>query len=257
MLPAMTEAAGSNGHDRGTLGTMRNAAVLLELLSQGPLQVPFTELSERSGLSPSTAHRLLRSLVLAGLVQQDPRTSRYSLGQHVVRLSESYLARQPVVRALGPYLVELRTMTEATVLVGLLIGGSVLYADRVDAEHIGGIFRQTERIHDAFETAAGRVLLGHADVAAWEQARASSPIGVAFDDKDREAWAAAPWLALERTEPAGAVEIGVPVRDRSGRVVAALSALAAAKALSDDGHAERAAVLVRAARAAGQAVGDV
>jgi DNA-binding IclR family transcriptional regulator len=241
MFPAMSEAAGSNGHDRGTLGTMRNAAVLLQLLSEGPLQVPFTELSERSGLSPSTAHRLLR----------------YSLGQHVVRLSESYVARQPVVRALGPYLVELRTMTEATVLVGLLIGGSVLYADRVDAEHIGGIFRQTERIHDAFETAAGRVLLGHAEPGAWELARASSPIGVAFDDKDRERWATAPWLALERTEPAGAVEIAVPVRDRSGRVVAALAALASAKAFSDDVHAERAAVLVRAARAAGQAIGDV
>jgi len=257
MFTAMDEAAGANGHDRGTLGTMRNAAVLLELLSQGPLQVPFTELSERSGLSPSTAHRLLRSLVLAGLVQQDPRTSRYSLGQHVVRLSESYLARQPVVRALGPYLVELRTLTEATVLVGLLIGGRVLYADRVDAEHIGGIFRQTERVHDAFETAAGRVLLGHAEQAAWEQARAASPIGVAFDDKDRDAWASAPWLAVERTEPAGAVEVAVPVRDRSGRVVAALSALAAAKAMGEDVHPERAAVLVRAAKAAGQAVGDV
>jgi IclR family acetate operon transcriptional repressor len=257
MLPAMNDGAGSNGQERGTLGTMRNAAVLLELLSEGPLQVPFTELSERSGLSPSTTHRLLRSLVLAGLVQQDPRTSRYSLGQHVVRLSESYLARQPVLRALGPYLVELRTLTEATVLVGLLIGGSVLYADRVDAEHIGGIFRQTERIHDAFETAAGRILLGHAGPAVWEEARAASSIGVAFDANDREAWTAAPWLAVDRTEPSGAVEIAVPVRDRSGRVVAALSALAAAKVMSDDVHAERAAVLVRAARAAGQAGGDV
>src|SRR5437588_775366 len=234
---------------------MRNAGVLLQLLSEGPLQVSFTELSERSGLSPSTAHRLLRSLVLAGLVQQDPRTSRYSLGLRVVRLSESYLARQPVLRALGPYLVELRTLTEATVLVGLLIGGTVLYADRVDAEHVGGIFRQTDRVHDAFETAAGRVLLGHAEPAAWEEARGASPIGVAFDGNDREAWGAAPWLAVERTEPAGAVEIAVPVRDRSGRVVAALSALGGRKTFTGELEPERAAVLVRAARAAGQAVG--
>jgi DNA-binding IclR family transcriptional regulator len=247
---------GESGHDRGTLGTMRNAAVLLELLSEGPLQVPFTELSERSELSPSTTHRLLRSLVLAGLVQQDPRTSRYSLGLHVVRLSESYLARQPVLRALGPYLVELRTLTEATVLVGLLIGGAVLYADRVDAEQAGGIFRQTERVHDAFETAAGRVLLGHADPAVWDSVRAASEIGVAFDEKDRVGWGAAPWLAVERTEPAGAVELAVPVRDRSGRVVAALSALAAPKVFTEEVQPERAAVLIRAARAAGQVVGD-
>jgi IclR family acetate operon transcriptional repressor len=253
----VNEAPGANGHDRGTLGTMRNAGVLLQLLSEGPLQVSFTELSERSGLSPSTAHRLLRSLVLAGLVQQDPRTSRYSLGLHVVRLSESYLARQPVLRALGPYLVELRTLTEASVLVGLLIGGSVLYADRVDAEQAGGIFRQTERVHDAYETAAGRVLLAHADQATWDEARSASVVGLAFDAADREAWAATPWLAVERTEPSGAVEIAVPVRDRGGRVVATLSALAGAKSLSEDVHAERAALLLRAAKAAGQAVGDV
>ena len=49
----------------------------------------------------------------------------------------------------------------------------------------------------------------------------------------------------------------MPVRDRSGRVVAALSALAEAKMLPEDVHAERAAVLLRAAKAAGQAVGDV
>ena len=250
----MREGAGA--HDRGTLGTMRNAAVLLQLLSEGPLQVPFTELSERSGLSPSTTHRLLRSLVLAGLVQQDPKTSRYSLGLHVVRLSESYLARQPVLRALGPYLVELRTLTEATVLVGLLVGGSVLYADRVDAEQAGGIFRQTERVHDAFETAGGRVLLGHADAAVWDSVRTASPIGIAFDEKDQDEWQAAPWLAVERTEPAGAVEIAVPVRDRSGRVVAALSALAGPKVFTEEVQPERAAVLIRAARAAGQVVGD-
>jgi DNA-binding IclR family transcriptional regulator len=53
------------------------------------------------------------------------------------------------------------------------------------------------------------------------------------------------------------VEIAVPVRDRSGRVVAALSALAPAKTLPEDLCPERAAVLARAAKAAGQAVGDV
>jgi DNA-binding IclR family transcriptional regulator len=137
------------------------------------------------------------------------------------------------------------------------MGPSVLYADRVDAEQAGGIFRQTERVHDAFETAAGRVLLGHTARAEWDGARAASPIGAAFGDEDRAAWATAPWLTVDRTEPAGAVEIAVPVRDRSGRVVAALSALAPAKTLPEDLCPERAAVLARAAKAAGQAVGDV
>lgn len=251
----MSEPGGSNVHDRGTLGTMRNAAVLLQLLSEGPINVPFSELAERSGLSPSTAHRLLRSLTLAGLVQQDPRSSRYSLGPEVVRLSESYLARQPVLRALAPYLIELRTLTEATVLVGLLIGGSVLYADRVGFEHTGGIFREPHRVHDAFETAAGRVLLAHAQQDTWDEAVKASPVGRQFGEEDRAEWARAPYLALERGE--AVLELAVPVTDRSGRVAASLSALASAAAFSDEVLAERTALLLRAARAAGQAVGDV
>jgi IclR family acetate operon transcriptional repressor len=253
----LSESGGSNGHDRATLGTMRNASVLLQLLGEGPIHVPFSELAQRAGLSPSTTHRLLRSLALAGLVQQDPRSSRYSLGPEVVRLSESYLARQPVLRALAPYLIELRTHTEATVLVGLLIGGSVLYADRVGFEHTGGIFREPHRVHDAFETAAGRLLLAHAPRDTWDEAVKASPIGRQFSDEDRAEWARASYLAVERAEPASVLELAVPVIDRSGRVAASLSALASAAASSDEMLAERAALLLRAARAAGQAVGDV
>ena len=78
---------------RGTLGTVRNAATLLDLLSDGPAFQQLSDLAERSGLSLPTVHRLLRSLVAAGLVEQDPASSRYSLGSELVRLSERYLDR--------------------------------------------------------------------------------------------------------------------------------------------------------------------
>src|SRR5256714_1819308 len=92
---AVSEAPGASGHDRGTLGTMRDAGVLLQLLSEGPLQVSFTELSERSGLSPSTAHRLLRSLVLAGLGPQGQTTARPTPRPPVLPPSQSLPARPP------------------------------------------------------------------------------------------------------------------------------------------------------------------
>jgi hypothetical protein len=40
----------------------------------------------------------------------------------IVRLSEGYLARIPIVKTAAPYLVELRALTKATVLVALLRG---------------------------------------------------------------------------------------------------------------------------------------
>src|SRR4051812_39061984 len=57
---------------RGTLGTVRNATTLLSLLAEGPAYNQLTDLAERSGMSLPTVHRLLRSLALAGLVEQDP-----------------------------------------------------------------------------------------------------------------------------------------------------------------------------------------
>ncbi len=92
----------------GSLGTVRNAVLLLELLADGPAYQQLSELADRSSLSLPTVHRLLRSLVLADLVEQDPRSSRYGLGPELTRLSHRYLARLPVLGALAPYLSQLR-----------------------------------------------------------------------------------------------------------------------------------------------------
>ena len=131
----MTEA----GEPRGTLGTVRNAVLLLDLLTDGPAYQHLTGLAERSGLSVPTVHRLLRSLVLADLVEQDPRTSRYSLGPEVARLSQRYLGRLPILGALSPYLVSLRDTLGATVHVAVLVRQSVVYVDRIDAADGGRV----------------------------------------------------------------------------------------------------------------------
>src|SRR3712207_6393308 len=123
----------------GTLGTIRNAGLLLELLSTRPLHQQLRDLAARSGLTLPTVHRLLRSLTRLGLVSQDPITHGYALGPELVRMSESYLSRLPVVQALAPYLFELRNSTKATVQVALLVGAQVVYVDRVDGEHVEGL----------------------------------------------------------------------------------------------------------------------
>lgn len=209
---------------RGTLGTVRNATLLLELLSRGQGFQQLTDLAERSGLSLPTVHRLLRSLVVAGLVEQDPSSSRYGLGPELVRLSERYLARLPVLGVLAPYLVELRDATKATVLTAILVRESVVYVDRVDGEDIGGVFRISHRVHHALETAAGRVLLSHADEDVWTAAVASKPAGLDATRRDRDRWRRAPSLTVAAAELHDQFEVAVPVLGRDDRVLASLSA---------------------------------
>lgn len=218
---------------RGTLGTVRNATLLLELLSQGAPYQQLTDLAERSGLSLPTVHRLLRSLAAAGLVEQDPDSLRYGLGPELIRLSERYLARLPVFRALSPYLVELRDATRATVLAAVLVRGSTVYIDRVDGHDAGGVFREPMRMRPALETAAGRLLSARGADGVWDEALAASTNGQRPTRADRERWARAPHLVLVE-EPLDHAEIAVPVLSPDGGVLAALAAAGSAKRYSKD-----------------------
>jgi IclR family transcriptional regulator, acetate operon repressor len=216
----------------GTLGTIRNALSLLELLSSGPTYQQLTELAEQSGFTAPTVHRVLRSLATGGLVTQSPDSSRYSLGPELVRLSHYYLMRLPVVQALAPYLVDLRNATKATVQVALLIRGSVAYVDRIDGEHTAGVYRAPHRMYSALQTAAGRVLLARSDAEDWKEAihslaaAESAPHGSYPDDitfEERELWASSPYLVLNDPQSSGFLEVAVPVIDQRGRPLASLS----------------------------------
>lgn len=242
----MTEA----GEPRGTLGTVRNAVLLLDLLTDGPAYQHLTALAERSGLSVPTVHRLLRSLVLADLVEQDPRTSRYSLGPEVARLSQRYLGRLPILGALSPYLVSLRDALGATIHVAVLVRESVVYVDRVDAAD-GGPYRDSHRVLDALATASGRLLAARAPDEVWRRCVESA--GDTLEESPaaaRARWAAAPYL-LSPDRDAASAEVAVPVTDASGNLRAALAA--SVGPLVDVSDVERvAANLARAASAAGR-----
>jgi len=238
---------------RGTLGTVRNAVLLLDLLSDGPAYQQLTDLAERSGLSVPTAHRLLRSLVLADIVEQDARTSRYSLGPEVARLSQRYLGRLPILGALSPYLVSLRDTLQVTLHVALLVRESVVYVDRVDAAD-GGPYRESHRVANALSTASGRLLVARAPDEIWQQCLAGDTAFAAGEpDRLRAAWAAADRLV--GNEPGDVVpEVAVVVPDASGRAVAALAATVPYGA-EEERVATIAQALARAATAAGRTLG--
>lgn len=239
---------------RGTLGTVRNAVRLLDLLTDGPAYQQLTDLAERSGLSLPTVHRLLRSLVLADLVEQDPASSRYSLGPEVARLSQRYLARLPIVGALSPYMVSLRDTLDATVHVAVLVRSSVVYVDRVDAGD-GGPYRDSHRVAEALHTAAGRVLASRAPDDVWAQC-VKAYDGPLEDSPEnlRSAWSAAAHLVMPAPAMGVPGEVAVPVLDASGTPVAALSA-SVTPAVTPEQTSEIAAHLVRAASAAGRTLG--
>lgn len=242
---------------RGTLGTVRNAALLLELLSEGSAYHQLTELADQAGMSLPTVHRLLRSLVAAGLVEQDPRTARYGLGRQLVYLSERYLGRLPVLNAAAPYLGDLRDSLGATVMIAVLVRGHVVYVDRVDGGDAGGVFRESSRLRHAFETPAGQLLIAHASTDEWRQAEAALAQAAGAHratPADRRRWSRAPYLLVHDDTDAAAFELAVPIRSGDA-VPAALVATGSTDREEADELTDRLAPrLERAALAVGRTI---
>lgn len=226
MQPAGRSVVTSEPADsRGSLGTVRNAVTLLELLGEGPAYQQLSDLADRSGMSVPTVHRLLRSLVLADLVEQDPRSSRYGLGPELVRLSHRYLARLPILGALAPYLAQLRDLVGGTVLVQALVRSAVVTLDRVDGSEVG-LYRDAHAVRSPFDTAAGRLLLARTEDAVWRSALdAVEPATRAEAERCRGTWALAPWLSVEGSPTLGVpAHVAVPLVDGHGAALAALVA---------------------------------
>lgn len=240
---------------RGGLGTVRNAVILLDLLGEGPALQHLTDLAERSQMSIPTVHRLLRSLVLADLVVQDPQSSRYGLGPELTRLSNHYLSRLPLLGALSPYLSQLRDQLGHTVHVQILVHGEVIYVDRVDGAERGP-YRETHRVGPALSCAGGRILASRATDDEWRQAleRATQEDRAAATDAERARWAGVEHLALAPLDPAFPAEVAVGLVDGQGVTVAALAATVP-DAADAESVAETAIHLGRAARAAGRTLG--
>lgn len=73
------------------------------------------EIVADTGLPRSTVFRALRQLVASGLLQQDPRLRRYSLGLEMVRLGDVARRQMDLGHSLSPPLLELAERTHETV----------------------------------------------------------------------------------------------------------------------------------------------
>ena len=98
------------------LQSVERTFAILELLAKNSQGLYLTEISEESGLSSSTVHRLLRSLIsLFYVLNRKENSGRYKLSYKIHELGTKYLAGQTFIRAAFPFLEKLSSSTFRTV----------------------------------------------------------------------------------------------------------------------------------------------
>ena len=105
---------------QGAQSVDRALSILSEFVP-GAASHSLTKLSELTGLTISTTHRLLKALQRHGYVVLDPETRQYSLGPETVRLAGVVAERDDLQTIAVPLLRRLRTATGETVELGWII----------------------------------------------------------------------------------------------------------------------------------------
>jgi DNA-binding IclR family transcriptional regulator len=139
--------------------SVQRALELLSAVAHGE-EMPLAQLAEATSLAPSTAHRLLSTLVDLGFVQQDVASRRYGAGHRLLGLVSAAEQRVAALRAAAlPHMTELATACGETAHLTILDGAQVIFVDQVLGS---GTIRMEVKVGtrmDAHVTAAGKALL--------------------------------------------------------------------------------------------------
>jgi DNA-binding IclR family transcriptional regulator len=187
------------------------------------------QLSERSGLPRSTAHRILDQLVRLRWLEHVG--GGYRLGMRALELGGLAVAHNELREATAPLLHDLQLRTSQTVHLAVLDALDVVWLDRVSGTATGGISARTGSRTPAHATAAGKAILAWTDPRQVDAMFRGKMVGrtprtlTTMDLLDSELVAVRGrgGLAYEREESApGVVAVAAPLRG-TGRAVAALS----------------------------------
>ena len=193
-------------------------------------ELTLSEVAASTGVTRATARRFLLTLVRLGYVRSDGRF--FSLTPRVMELGYAYLSSLSLPEVAEPHLKVLVADVNESSSVSVQDGHDVVYIARVPVSRIMTVAISVGTRFPAYATSMGRVLLAGLAEPELEAYLAS----VQFQRLTPRTVAAVPTLRGEvakvRTQGYALVDqeleeglraVAAPIRDRSGRVVAAMN----------------------------------
>lgn len=146
-----------------TIQVLERAFALLDVLAAQPEPLSLKEISERTGLHPSTAHRILNDLAVARIVDR-PHAGSYRLGMRLLELGNLVKGRLDVREAAIAPMRELHKVTHQPVNLSLRQGDEIVYVERSYSERSGmQVVRTVGGRAPLHLTSVGKLFLAHDD----------------------------------------------------------------------------------------------
>ncbi|WP_010525526.1 IclR family transcriptional regulator [Nesterenkonia sp. F] len=209
--------------------SLRRALTLLDQLAHEPSTLD--EIAGRTDAHKTTVMRQLHTLEDCRFVVRDAR-GRYRIGSKVLELSALALEERSIVSVARPHLQQLNRATGHTVHLAAFEGPDVVYIDKLESRHAVRMYSRVGLTAPLHATAVAKVLIADLPAARREHIATSLDYRrftdqtisgpqeylAALDDVAARGW------AMDDREHEEFVHcVAAPVRDASGRAVAAVS----------------------------------
>ena len=119
-----------------TIQVIERMFELLDVLASREEAISLKEISDKTGLHPSTAHRILNDLATGRFVDR-PQTGSYRLGMRLLELGNLVKSRINVRDAALEPMNELHRITQQPVNLSMRQGDEIVYVERAYSERSG------------------------------------------------------------------------------------------------------------------------
>jgi DNA-binding IclR family transcriptional regulator len=227
---------------------------ILEAFSTSRRSMSLAEISAATGFPRSTAHRLAASMRDVGLLDQDGHRDRYRLGIKLFELGNTVLANMDLHREARPLVDALSRVSGHLVHLAVFDGQQAIVIHRVSAD--SGTPLTLIEAAPVHCTSVGKAILAFqpaaridAIIAGGLKRFTDATITDGRKLKSELKLIRARGYAVDEGEHQPGIRcVGAPIHDRTGRVIAGLSASGPARRLKKDQVVELAKVVVHHAK---------
>jgi IclR family pca regulon transcriptional regulator len=224
------EDAGEGMSGRDFVQSLGRGLTIIQAFDADHPSLSYSDVARRTGLTRAAVRRFLLTFVELGFMRVDD--GRFSLRPKVLSLGYAYLSSLSLPDIARPHLRDLANRTSESASLTVLDDDSIVYVAQVTAARPMAVRIDVGTRFPAYATATGRVLLASAP-GPWLESYLSqvnlvpltahtvssvAQLRQALDVVRRDGYA-----HVDQELDSSLRALAVPVRDRDGRVVAAMS----------------------------------
>lgn len=218
------------GDDARIVQSVARAAQMMKTMAASSRPLSLSELARQVPMSKPAAFHLLRTLVIEGLVRKHDDAG-YELSWGMWELGASVTRNLDIVKIGRLHLDRLAENTGESILLSVIDQHSVIYLDRSEGSAGFSMLAGVGRRSSLHANASGKVLLAHSSrefideilstpFTSFTTATITDPIEL----NQELGWVRSQgYASCWQEQELGVSSLGVPIRDYSGEVVAALA----------------------------------